>query len=402
MNADLLSVLECPFCGAALQVEESAPSEWRDGALHYGMLHCKCCVYPVVDGIPYIQTGRRAQEALRLIGARQGERALVLLLEAEHVLPERLSPLLRDEPSVTFRSALELLSRDAEGTYLLYRFSDPTYLAGKALVDAVGQDERCWTRRVLDIGGGTGHLTRTLSARACDGSVILADVAFWKLWLARRFISPHCQPVCCDANKPLPFASDEFSFVFCSDAFHYVWGRRMLASEMTRLVGDTGIVALAHLHNAMVDNPSAGMPLDPPGYRHLFRNVPCRLIGDRTLLDAALHGGVVDLSMNSANDSALADDQALGLVASRAPDVFQRFEIMSTNREHAGLALNPLYHPEQSDGPGVVKRRFPSEYYEMEFAECKRYLPETVDLQSHNGTNGSAQFVMLDLPPRYS
>ena len=72
------------------------------------------------------------------------------------------------------------------------------------------------------------------------------------------------------SEEPLPFARRSFSLVFCSDAFHYVWSRRLLADEMVRLRGAGGTVALAHLHNSLCENHSAGMPLAPQEYRALF------------------------------------------------------------------------------------------------------------------------------------
>ena len=68
-------------------------------------------------------------------------------------------------------------------------------------------------------------------SRPADGTV-LADLFFWKSWLARRFTTPECEPVCCDANIPLPFAREAFSLVVLSDAFPYIWHKRLVAEEM--------------------------------------------------------------------------------------------------------------------------------------------------------------------------
>jgi uncharacterized protein YbaR (Trm112 family)/SAM-dependent methyltransferase len=400
MRPELLDILECPFCGGALRLDERAPTEWRDGTVVYGALYCSCSAYPVVDGIPFVQAGPMARKAIAHINAGRGERALVMLLGASNIEVDRLAPLLRDDPSVTFRDALELLSRDAEGMYLLYRFSDPTYLASRALLDAVGQDERCFARRVLDVGGGTGHLTRTLCAMADGRTVVLADITFWKTWLARRYVAPECQPVCCDANASLPFADDAFSLAFCSDAFHYVWARRSLATEMTRLAGEHGVVMLAHLHNALVENPSAGMPLDPAGYRRLFRGLPHRMLGERALLQAALGGADVDLA-SSVSDDALAVESALCLVATRMPGIFRRYRLPAAIGGPGGRSLNPLYQRERDGGTDVLRLRFPSDYYEMEFAACRSYLPETIVLDGAD-EDALGAFVTLDLPARYA
>jgi uncharacterized protein YbaR (Trm112 family)/SAM-dependent methyltransferase len=396
MTPGLLTILECPYCGWTLQPDDGTPREERNGVLVHGVVYCRCCAYPVIDGIPFIQTGPRAQAALRLLGSGQGRQALITMLGADSVAADSLTPLLDDDPSFTFRAALEMLCKDAEASYLLYRFSDPTYLASKAWLQAVGQNAACWATRALDVGGGAGHLTRTLCAMSRGRDVVLADIAFWKIWLAKRFIAPCCQPVCCDANQPLPFARAAFSFVFSSDAFHYVWTRRLLAFEMMRLVADGGAIVLAHLHNLLVENPSSGMPLDPAGYRRLFDALPNRLVGERALLDAALDGWAIDVS-NDVDDGALAAEAALALIATREPRMFRRYAA-EAGGDDGQLAINPLYQRERGPSGDLLRRRFPSEYYEAEYAESKRYLPEVVA----EADAAAARFVMLPLPQRYA
>src|SRR5262249_41355672 len=150
--------------------------------------------------------------------------------------------------------------------------------------------------------GGTGHLTRSLCRSAGAARVILADNTFWEVWLARRFLAPSCQPVCCDANQPLPFAPDSFSLVVCSDAFHYIWSKRLLACEMAGLIGDRGTILLPHLHNALGANYSAGMPLTPAHYRDLFAGLSVRLFPESAVLEGLLSHRPVDLSADHGDE----------------------------------------------------------------------------------------------------
>ena len=64
---------------------------------------------------------------------------------------------------------------------------------------------------------------------------MLADLYFAKVWLARRFTAPGCEPVCCDGNAPMPFARGAFGFAMCTDAFMYIWTKRQFVGEMERL-----------------------------------------------------------------------------------------------------------------------------------------------------------------------
>ena len=117
---------------------------------------------------------------------------------------------------------------------------------------------------------------------------VLADLFFWKLWLATRFTSPACAPVCCDANHPLPFAPDTFSLVVLADAFPYIWHKRLAADEIMRLAGPDGVVVMPHLHSALGENFSAGNTLTPGAYRDLFAPQQPRLFSDERLLTELL------------------------------------------------------------------------------------------------------------------
>ena len=98
--------------------------------------------------------------------------------------------------SSTYREVVESLGPTFEGGYFLYRFSDPTYLVASAVVRAVAGTVLERRQRAIDICGGSGHLTRSLLDLSSEAP-ILADLYFAKLWLARRFTAPGCEPICC-------------------------------------------------------------------------------------------------------------------------------------------------------------------------------------------------------------
>jgi hypothetical protein len=210
------------------------------------------------------------------------------------------------------------------------------------------------------------------------GQAFLADVYFWKVWLAKRFTAPACEPVCCDANNPMPFASSAFSMVVLSDAFPYIWQKRMLSSEMMRLVDPDGVIAMPHLHSALGENFTAGMTLTPAGYRDLFAPFGPRLFRDSAMLDDLLDRRVVDLSADVPTES-LAGEAALALVATRKTDLFRRYQLDATPAPPASaLIVNPLYRIDTSDSRSVLTLTFPTAEYEEEFRAARRYLPDTV------------------------
>jgi SAM-dependent methyltransferase/uncharacterized protein YbaR (Trm112 family) len=378
-----IEMLRCPFCGNPFSIEPDAPP--REGELRLGMLACQCCAYPVVDGIPYLQTDGTAKQLLALIhsgnGDSQGrnETALDIVLGLDGLRRERFHSLLNRARPATFREALELFSPDLEGAYFFYRFSDPTFVISDLLLRVMAENSALFEGPVLDACGGTGHLTRTLAQLASPGSAWLADLHFWKIWLARKFLAPDCVGVCCDAANPLPFASGTFSLVFCSGAFEYIWPRRLFAGEMARSARREGAVVITHTHNALCDNPSPGMPLTPRGYCHLFDERPLRLFSESAVLDAFLQAKSIDLSQKISVDD-LEQEPALILISSSHEKIFRTYHPPALPIEHGNLATNPLYTVEQSGDSLALTLQFPSEFYRDEFRDCLRYLPQHATL----------------------
>jgi len=413
MKIELLEILQCPFCGSPLKPVEDSCLNISNDEINSGILACQCCAYPVVAGIPYLQTGPTAKTVLSLLGARKTEQAFFALLGLDEVRQEKFQKLRNASQSMTFQSALSILSPDADGQYFLYRFSDPTFLVSDAMLRAVGRQYADSSGKYsLDLCGGTGHLTRTLCSINKQDRVILADLSFWELWLAKEFIAPSCQPICCDANQSLPFERNAFSLVFCSGAFEYIWSRRALAGEMIRLVGDEGTVIVSHAHNALCENPSQGMPLDPTGYRRLFQALPPRLFKESVLLDAVLSGSSIDLSTNF-SDEELNTEPALIITATQRQDIYRVWKSQPDDQISARRAINPLYQVEKNQSSRILTLQFPSEYYEMEYEDCKRYLPKKIELTDDQWANLQTgkfdddlmrlaeRYVLLDLPERY-
>jgi len=418
VHTSLLEILRCPFCGTALSLVENDALVVQDDQVVEGVLGCECCAFPVVAGIPVLIADDPARDALRALEAGRTEDALfgLLGLSGDSARRERFRDLMRRD-TTTYREALGLLCDDAEGAWALYRFTDPTFVTAEMVLRAIGQREWPLRGRTLDVCGGTGHLTRVLQTlRSPDDGVVagtvLADVYFWKLWLASRFTVPDAAPICCDANSPLPFARDSFSTVLLADAFPYIWHKRMLADELMRLAGEGGVVIMPHLHSALGDNYSAGNTLTPAAYQSLFAPHEPRLFSDARLFDDVVERRVVDLTKNVSPED-LGTEPALTLIASRRPDLFRRYEVPETHEVVGEVKVNPLYRMERSGESSILTLDFPTPEYEAEFTECRRYLPDRVvieaDLTRPISTPGlgsrydelRARRVLLDVPSRY-
>ena len=408
MDLSLLDLLRCPFCGTHLDLVDNEALV-RDGSrVLWGVLGCQCCAFPVLDGIPVLIADDPTRAAMHAMEAGRKEEALASVLGLDVSAAERLHALL-EGATATYRDALEIISPDAEGTYFVYRFSDPTFVLAEALVRAIGAGGR--TARAIDLCGGSGHLTRVL-AEQCAEPVVVADVFYWKLWLAQRFTAPGCAPICCDANHPLPFAAGTFPLVVLSDAFPYIWHKRLLAGEMLRLAGDGGTILMPHLHSSLGFNFSAGMTLTPEAYRDLFAPAQPRLFRDSDLLGDILGHTAIDLSRDVTPEQA-GHEPSVTLVASRDTGVFRKHHVADPGALTGELRINPLYRVEARGARAQLTLAFPTPEYEEEFGAVRRYLPDSLTLDvDPRGPLTPAQFgagytdlrrrrILLDTPPNY-
>jgi uncharacterized protein YbaR (Trm112 family)/SAM-dependent methyltransferase len=378
MDVSLLETLRCPFCGTVLTLVDNDALVRAGTRVEWGVLGCQCCAFPVLDGIPVLIADDATGEAMHTLEAGRQDDALAAMLGLDAARAETLRAQMRDG-TATYRSAQEIISRDAEATYFVYHFSDPNYVLAETLVRAVGRN-RARTARVLDLCGGSGHLTRVL-AEVSDAPVVVADVYFWKLWLAKRFISPGCAPVCCDANHPLPFVDDSFSTVVLFDAFPYIWHKRLLASEMMRLTTTSGTILMPHLHSSLAFNHSAGMTLTPAAYADLFAARRPRLFRDTDLFSDLLGHAGVDLSRDVTAEQA-GDEPTVTLIAGGDATLFRAHPLHEPGAVTGELRINPLYRVEADSSGCRLTLCFPTPEYEEEFGEVRRYLPETLTLKA--------------------
>lgn len=412
MRLNLLEILECPYCGGSFALDEGASLRRSGDEITTGVLRCQCASYPVVDGIPVLMAAYSGDAAFQQLLADDPDQALFTALELDEERQAAFKQFLAQGDAGTYRNCIEIFSPGNEGPYFVHRFANPTYLVGQTILRAVGSDQRCFTRRAIDLAGGSGHLTRALCEIAGGAEVFLAETNFWKLWIARRIIAPECIPVCCDAEAPLPFKRGSFSLAFCSDAFHYIWSKRQFACEMMRMAGDDGVIVINHVHNALRENYSVGLPLAPQWWRNLFSGYGARVFKESEALDSVIERRAIDLSRDY-SDEELTDEQALFLIATRLEGMFRKYEYPGAQFDSGVWRLNPLYEVERIGDGAVLRLTFPSASYEDEYKACKRYLPERLELTnetignleagelSGEASELAARYIALNVPKGY-
>jgi hypothetical protein len=384
--------------------------------IHDGILGCHCCIFPVVDGIPVMHLLPDASTAREHIESGRPDLARRVMFGLAADADAAAFDAVASSETATFRDTVEALGPSFEGGYFLYRFSDPTYIVAQAVTRAVGAAVLGGTRRAIDICGGSGHVTRSL-LNLSSAPPILADLYYAKVWLARRFTAPGCEPVCCDGNAPMPFARGAFSLAMCTDAFMYIWTKRQFVGEMERLVDrktrdeEAGAVLIGHTHNERTWSPSHGQPLTHEGYAALFESIEPRIFGESGLFEDVVGGGPLDLTRRDAAET-LDRNPALTIIASRNPRVFARHPLPQPAA--AGeLRINPLYAIRAEGGSLHLRLGFPSDDYEQEYGACRQYLPDEVTLDraavaslergqvAEDLVELVRRRVIVDLPKRY-
>jgi uncharacterized protein YbaR (Trm112 family)/SAM-dependent methyltransferase len=377
MLASTLAWLRCPFCGTTLDVVDNQALVRTADHISAGVLGCQCCAFPVVAGIPVLIADDRTRAAMHALEAGHGDDALLALLGLDTDDRRRAFQAFQARGDArTYRRALDILSLDAEGTYFVYRLSDPTYVTMQALLRALGRHRA--PSRVIDVCAGAGHFTRDLLALPSHPRAVVADVFFWKLWLAQTFIAPGCEPVCCDGNSPLPFASRVFDMVVLADAFPYIWHKRMLAAELMRVAEPDGFVVMPHLHSSLNFNHSAGMTLTPAAYMDLLAEMQPRLFRDQVLTDGVLDRHEIDLS-GPASPEDVGDEPSVTLIAGGS-DLFRRYPVEDDYGIAGELVVNPLYTVTRVGDRSELTLTFPTPEYEEEFGGCRRYMPDSLTL----------------------
>ena len=331
--------------------------------------------WPVVDGIRWRRTGREAlrERAVSLLDAGDVDGArTALLADSDDWWDEPAPPpeqLARVAGAATLREAVGLLGLGRVGDYVAHRWSDPTYLAGLALLQAHWPSDR----PVVEVACGTGQFLRELAGRGVR-DLVGVDVVFSKLWLAQRFVCPAATYVCADATAALPVEVARPAYVLCVDALYFLRDKPGAVAVFRALAGLAGTVVVGHTHTP-AEVHSSGEPLTAQQYADLLGT---DLVYDDDELTCAF------LEARAPRRGAGDTARAVALVAGdpRAPGPDLSVPLGPTR-------LNPLY-------VGGV-RTWPSERWAAEYARAAEYLPERVD-PDDLPADAVRRRVRLDLP----
>jgi SAM-dependent methyltransferase len=306
---------------------------------------------------------------LALPGARALARAVRRVALPVPTLPARSVAPTDDSAQSLFR---EFFGESPTFTYFYYRFGQPRHLATLHFLTLFEAHEK----PVLDLGCGVGHLAHYLLTQENKVGVVLADVNFFQLYIAKKSVARGGLFVCASGSDPLPFGDDVFSGIYCSDAFHYFDNKQQCVDELDRTVDPDGLIVLSRVGNVDV-KPNEGAELGAEGYLALLHDCEKRLYGERALLDDYLNRRGADLGSQPPL-SDVKKEKWFTIVFSKNWEWFRRHAAPAEWPHAAGkIRINPIYKRSDENGKVKLTRHFPTEWYAYENNPPSGYWPQS-------------------------
>jgi hypothetical protein len=317
VQVELLEQMVCPYCGGDFRIRRSVDGD--DTRLRYGLVACRCFVFPVVDGIlllslakgyggaeealqpyvplqvaavtslergdvaglqgwmrrhaplaaqlidgtdaPYLTFAARVEQALepevRRFLAEQGKYDVV-----GHAAPSRLA---------TLKAAVRRRLTPAEDgqifpgplDYYASRFFSPRVNALALQLDALPS-----TPRLLSLCCGHGVFENLLRVARDGTDVVSVDGQFLNLLVARRYARHDGTYLCHDLQFPLPFRDGAFDGVFSSTCLPEIPTQRTFVTEAIRVTSGSGWTAFDSIWNSEIGAPR----IDPQRHYRFCQN----------------------------------------------------------------------------------------------------------------------------------
>lgn len=423
---NFFSTLQCPYCNGRFRFEQTSTPSLGRGT--FGILVCACSCFPVIDGIPIIQrapvtrwegvapdvTAPENSQGVSietLVDLLRSDRPLEALLECLvmpnlpkvlHSAPgwrlwhsgpivratrharktELLYRTLKHRDAISAREVLKFFYPESNeygyglGHYFLYRVCQPRHLAALAIAATMPVANK----PILDIACGIGHFGHYFIARKERTPILGLDASFHQLWIAKHWIVPDGEFVCCDANSGLPFVDDCFSATICSDAYHYFARRDHLLNEIERCAPER-MTLLTRVGNSAV-MPNEGQECDLDGYLVEFQRHSPRIFDEDELLHCYLHEQD-PFELQSQQPDHTRTKKWLSFAWNVPERNKRRTRAMDTIPPHAvGLPhINPIYSQHKLPrGRLRLEFKFPSIWYAYENHAMLSYQPRTIML----------------------
>jgi SAM-dependent methyltransferase len=269
-------------------------------------------------------------------------------------------------------------SGEGRADYFVVRWACPSFLSALALLPLLAG------RRVLDLGGGAGHLAGILSAVHPRAEVVVCDCDLVGLLAARAYVAPGVVCGCVDLDQPLPLADASFDVVVMSDSFHYLEAPDKLLREAFRVLRPDGQLLLVHVHDPrdLTGERVPGTPVLPAKLCERIRQAcpaaEVRAFSEgRLLADAARGVPLSSILADSPSDPPAGPFTVWAGSGSAAPPV--RRVRFPARPAACGLIPNPVYTVHAGRHTWRLRLHWPSEETRREWSP-RNPLPVAVTI----------------------
>jgi SAM-dependent methyltransferase/uncharacterized protein YbaR (Trm112 family) len=421
MKQSFLELLRCPYCGSIFELSEVI--EEYASEIITGCLKCECNSFPILEGIPIIFNNSVNKYILKSVINKDITAAFALAINGYSNDICRVSDFISSKPSRSFLKKIiiksfgylyrdkrdfysdgdryfwDILGAGLYQDYLRHRFSCQTFWTLYPFIPIIQKKKQL----ILDLCGGCGHASFVISNYINPDELVCVDADFRNLYLAKKYFSKG-EFININANEQLPFKNHIFSSVLMMDAFHYIHAKSLLSKELSRIAESDGNIVLLHIHNSLVENVAAGIPITPSNLQNLFEDSNIKILPEEKIIrDFIQHS-----QLNLKDDWGQEDLSSSNLILIKSPyreDISKLWD--KINPTESELIINPIYKIKSKNENKIhLELEFPSEYFRKEYPITESFLVHDYELDLNNLDstlieNLIRKFILINVPKKY-
>ncbi len=386
-------------------------------------MKCECNSFPILEGIPIIFNNSVNKYILKCLTNGDIKTAFALAINGYSNDICRVADFISSKPlrsffkkiiiksfSYLYRDKYEFYSDNSKyfwdilgpglyKDYLRHRFSCQTFWTLYPFIPIIQKKKQL----ILDLCCGCGHASFVISNYVNPDELVCVDADFRNLYLAKKYFSKG-EFININADEQLPFKNHIFSSVIMMDAFHYIYAKSLLSKELSRIAQGDGNIILLHIHNSLMENVAAGIPINPSNLQNLFKDSSIKILPEEKIIQEFIHNS----RLNLIEDYAQEDLTSSNLILIKSPYAEDFSELWDKiNPTDSDLIINPIYKiKSRNENKILLKLEFPSEYFRREYPIAESFLVHDCELDLNNLDSASIgnlirKFILINVPKKY-
>ena len=421
MKRSFIELLRCPYCGSIFELSEVI--EANGSEIVTGCLKCECNSFPILEGIPIIFNNSVNKYISKCLINGDIKTAFALAINGYSNDICRVADFISSRPSRSFFKELiiktfsylykdkyefyfddskyfwDILGPGLYEDYLRHRFSCQTFWTLYPFIPIIQKKKQL----ILDLCCGCGHASFVISNYVNPDELVCVDADFRNLYLAKKYFSKG-EFININANEQLPFKNHIFSSVIMMDAFHYIRAKSLLSKELSRIIESDGNIVLLHIHNFLVENVAAGIPITPSNFQNLFEDSNIKILPEEKIIRDFIQNSRLNLIEDYANE----DLTSSNLILIKSPYAEEFSELCDKiNPTESNLIINPIYKiKSRNENKILLELEFPSEYFRREYPITESFLVHDYELDLNNLDSALIgnlihKFILINVPKKY-